>query len=95
MSFHFSLKFRRETENYSGSDLTALAKDAAMGPVREVRLEQLKDLTLSRIRPLTRVDFQQALKKIRASVPKETLKNYLRWNEAYGESTDDERRDRM
>lgn len=66
-----------------------------MGPVREIRLEQLKDLSLSRIRPLTRVDFQQALKKIRASVPKETLKKYLQWNAEFGESTDDGRRDRM
>ena len=25
---------RRLTENYSGSDLTALARDAALGPIR-------------------------------------------------------------
>mgnify|MGYP002384646088 CR=1 FL=1 len=36
MSFVFS-----ETHGYSGSDLTALAKDAAMGPVRELRIDEL------------------------------------------------------
>ena len=39
-----------ETQGYSGSDLNALAKDAAMGPVRELRMDELKQLSVSRIR---------------------------------------------
>ena len=31
----------RLTENYSGSDLTALARDAALGPIRGRRLVEL------------------------------------------------------
>ena len=31
----------RLTENYSGSDLTALARDAALGPIRGRRLVEM------------------------------------------------------
>ncbi|XP_031807095.1 spastin isoform X6 [Sarcophilus harrisii] len=37
----------RMTEGYSGSDLTALAKDAALGPIRELKPEQVKNMSAS------------------------------------------------
>ncbi|XP_066473852.1 spastin isoform X2 [Tiliqua scincoides] len=39
----------RMTEGYSGSDLTALAKDAALGPIRELKPEQVKNMSASEI----------------------------------------------
>ncbi len=77
--------FFSETDGYSGSDLTALAKDAAMGPVRELRVDQLKELSVSRIRPISRQDFVQALRKIRASVSPSTLDKYVQWNRSFGD----------
>jgi spastin len=74
-----------ETNGYSGSDLTALAKDAAMGPVRELHVEELKQLSVSRIRPLSRQDFEQSIKKIRASVSSTTLDTYIQWNMTFGD----------
>ncbi|UJR08660.1 hypothetical protein I4U23_012919 [Adineta vaga] len=74
-----------ETDGYSGSDLTALAKDAAMGAVRELRVEELKQLSISRIRPLSYGDFAQALRKIRASVSPPTLEKYIVWNSTFGD----------
>lgn len=74
-----------ETDGYSGSDLTALAKDAAMGPVRELRIEELKQLSVNRIRPVSRKDFVQSLKKIRASVSPQTLDKYIQWNSTFGD----------
>ncbi|CAF2446804.1 unnamed protein product [Rotaria sp. Silwood2] len=74
-----------ETHNYSGSDLTALAKDAAMGPVRELRVDELKQLSISRIRPISREDFVQALRKIRPSVSPSTLEKYITWNRTFGD----------
>jgi SpoVK/Ycf46/Vps4 family AAA+-type ATPase len=56
-----------------------------MGPVRELRLEELKQLSLSRIRPLSREDFAQSLKKIRASVSPPTLEKYIQWNCTFGD----------
>ena len=77
--------FLRETDGYSGSDLTALAKDAAMGPVRELRIEELRQLSVSRIRPISRQDFAQSLRKIRASVAPPTLEKYIQWNCTFGD----------
>jgi len=73
------------TDGYSGSDLTALAKDAAMGPVRELHVEELKQLSVSRIRPISRQDFVQSLRKIRASVSPLTLNKYIEWNSTFGD----------
>jgi spastin len=77
--------FLSETRDYSGSDLTALAKDAAMGPVRELRIDELKKLSVSRIRPISREDFVQALRKIRPSVTPSTLDKYIQWNRSFGD----------
>ncbi|CAF0844408.1 unnamed protein product [Adineta steineri] len=74
-----------ETHSYSGSDLTALAKDAAMGPVRELRVDELKKLSVSRIRPISRQDFVQSLRKIRPSVTPSTLDKYIQWNRSFGD----------
>ena len=38
------------SEGYSGSDLTALAKDAALGPIRELNPDQVKERTIIIIR---------------------------------------------
>ncbi|CAF1034162.1 unnamed protein product [Didymodactylos carnosus] len=73
------------TDGYSGSDLTALAKDAAMGPVREFRVDELKQLSLRHIRPISIQDFIQSIKKIRQSVSPDTLNTYIKWNREYGD----------
>jgi spastin len=56
-----------------------------MGPVRELRLDELKKLSVSRIRPVSREDFERSLKKIRPSVSPGTLDNYIRWNRSFGD----------
>jgi spastin len=73
------------TEGYSGSDLTALAKDAALGPIREKDVEELKRMTASRIRPLNINDFKMSLNKIRQSTPKDGLAELEKWNREYGD----------
>ena len=56
-----------------------------MGPVRELHVEELKQLSLSRIRPLSRRDFEQSIRKIRASVSPTTLATYTQWNSTFGD----------
>lgn len=72
------------TENFSGSDITALAKDAAMGPLRSLG-EKLLSMTMDEIRPIQFQDFQASLQTIRPSVSKEGLKQFEDWSREYGE----------
>lgn len=73
------------TDGFSGSDLTALAKDAAMGPLRALG-DALLTTPTDQIRPLGFEDFVAALKTIRPSVSKESLKVFEDWAEMYGSS---------
>ncbi|XP_064411853.1 spastin [Latimeria chalumnae] len=77
----------RMTEGYSGSDLTALAKDAALGPIRELKPEQVKNMSASEMRNIRLSDFIESLKKIKHSVSPQTLAAYIRWNREYGDTT--------
>nr|XP_033792414.1 spastin isoform X1 [Geotrypetes seraphini] len=77
----------RMTDGYSGSDLTALAKDAALGPIRELEPEQVKNMSASEMRNLRLSDFMESLKKIKRSVSPQTLEAYIRWNKDFGDTT--------
>ncbi|KAG0079742.1 hypothetical protein BGZ93_001848 [Podila epicladia] len=71
------------TEGYSGSDLTALAKDAALGPLRSLG-ETLLDTPADQVRPIQFSDFVQALQSIRPSVSPQSLLAFEEWNREYG-----------
>ncbi|XP_034964204.2 spastin isoform X4 [Zootoca vivipara] len=77
----------RMTEGYSGSDLTALAKDAALGPIRELKPEQVKNMSASEMRNIKLSDFTESLKKIKRSLSPQTLEAYIRWNKDFGDTT--------
>ncbi|XP_066452219.1 spastin isoform X3 [Eleutherodactylus coqui] len=77
----------RLTEGYSGSDITALAKDAALGPIRELKPEQVKNMSASEMRNIKFSDFLNSLKKIKCSVSAATLESYIRWNREFGDTT--------
>ncbi|XP_034721751.1 spastin-like [Etheostoma cragini] len=42
----------RLTEGYSGSDLTSLAKDASLGPIRELHPDQVRNMEASEVSSL-------------------------------------------
>ncbi|KAF8424050.1 P-loop containing nucleoside triphosphate hydrolase protein [Tirmania nivea] len=72
------------TDGFSGSDITALAKDAAMGPLRSLG-ERLLETRINQIRPVEMVDFLESLRSIRPSVSKEGLGEFERWAREFGE----------
>ncbi|RDW94086.1 putative AAA family ATPase [Aspergillus mulundensis] len=72
------------TEGFSGSDITALAKDAAMGPLRNLG-EALLHTPMDQIRPICFADFEASLLSIRPSVSREGLRAYEDWARQFGE----------
>ncbi|KAJ7987362.1 hypothetical protein DPEC_G00325690 [Dallia pectoralis] len=77
----------KQTGGYSGSDLTSLAKDAALGPIRELGPEQVRNMAASDMRNIRYKDFEDSLKRIKPSVSPSTLDLYVRWNTEYGDTT--------
>ncbi|RDW28996.1 hypothetical protein B0I72DRAFT_135565 [Yarrowia lipolytica] len=73
------------TEGFSGSDITALTKDAAMGPLRALG-DKLLTTSREDIRPIGYQDFISSLAFIRPSVSKEGLKAFEDWAAEYGSS---------
>ncbi|CAI7568383.1 unnamed protein product [Penicillium glandicola] len=72
------------TEGFSGSDITALAKDAAMGPLRNLG-EALLHTPMDQIRAIIFQDFEASLYSIRPSVSSDGLRKYEDWAKEFGE----------
>ncbi|XP_034408454.1 spastin isoform X2 [Cyclopterus lumpus] len=72
---------------YSGSDLTSLAKDAALGPIRELGPDQVRSMAASEMRNIKMKDFEDSLKRIKPSVSSATLNMYTKWNTDFGDTT--------
>lgn len=73
------------TEGFSGSDITLLAKDSAMGPLRALGVKLLSTRTED-IRPIQLQDFVESLKYVRPSVSQEGLSEYEEWASKFGSS---------
>ncbi|KAK5686284.1 hypothetical protein LTS10_002400 [Elasticomyces elasticus] len=72
------------TDGFSGSDITALAKDAAMGPLRSLG-ERLLHMRPDEIRGIRMEDFKASLVNIRPSVSPQGLKEFEDWATQFGE----------
>jgi spastin len=73
-----------QTEGYSGSDLTALCREAAMAPLRELKPEALARVEAGRVRALRLRDFDTARTRIRPSVARESLTELEAWSRRFG-----------
>jgi SpoVK/Ycf46/Vps4 family AAA+-type ATPase len=76
--------FADDYQGFSGSDITALAKDAAMGPLRSLG-EKLLEMSMDDIRPIQMEDFEASLINIRPSVSKQGLQEFEDWAKEFGE----------
>jgi len=74
----------RLSAGYSGSDLTQLCAEAALGPVRAMSFEQLKTMNKDDMRAVQLSDFQNAFNQIRSSVDVAVLKKLENWNKEFG-----------
>jgi len=69
------------TKGYSGADVTNLAREASMGPLRD---KMRHGSELPALRPIQYHDFSIALRSIRASVGQDELTGYIAWNNEFG-----------
>uniref|UniRef100_A0A3P9MBM8 Fidgetin-like protein 1 n=1 Tax=Oryzias latipes TaxID=8090 RepID=A0A3P9MBM8_ORYLA len=75
------------TAGFSGSDLTSLAKDAALGPIRELGPDQVRNMSASEVRNIQKKDFEDSLKRIKPTVSPATLDMYAKWNKEFGDTS--------
>jgi fidgetin-like protein 1 len=54
------------------------------GPIRNLDQTKLHKVKANEVRPMIMGDFQNALTQIRPSVSKESLKDYVEWNNTFG-----------
>ncbi|KAL7877694.1 hypothetical protein SRHO_G00043370 [Serrasalmus rhombeus] len=72
------------TEGFSGADMTQLCREAALGPIRSIQLNDIATITPEQVRPILYCDFQEALKTVRPSVSPKDLELYEEWNKTFG-----------
>lgn len=72
------------TDGFSGADMTQLCREAALGPIRSIRLADIATITADQVRPILFGDFQDALKTVRPSVSSKDLELYEEWNKTFG-----------
>lgn len=82
------------TAGYSGSDITNLCQDAALGPIRELQAtlfsgssdtaDSIANVDIAAVRPVNLADMVEALSHVRASVSQADLKEHLAWNKQFG-----------
>lgn len=53
----------------------------------EIDVEQVKNVNLKEIRPITEQDFLNSLKRIRRSVAPQSIAAYEKWAKDYGDIT--------
>lgn len=75
------------TEGFSASDITALARDAALGPIRELSQEEVARADPRTLRAISIRDFTDALKRVRKSVSDKTLSQFELFQSEYGDLT--------
>jgi len=78
-------KLSKMTEGYTCSDLTNLAKDAAMAPLREKTKEEIMNMNAESMRKLNFADFVKSCERVRKSLSPGSLAQYAKWNRDYGD----------
>ena len=69
------------TNGYSSADLTALVKEVAMCPLREIPPSSIVNMNSKDLRPVNKKDFIESIKVMPPSVSQASINEYVQWNE--------------
>merc|ERR1712166_680884 len=78
------------TNGYSGADMTNICREAAMMPLRRklrasgINVNEIDQLRKEIDVPVSKLDFDQALKNIQKSVSQKNLDFYAEWMAKFG-----------
>jgi len=73
------------TDGYSASDITAVCKEAAMGPLRELHISRLAKIdNIDQISPITHAHVRKALQIICPTVSERNIQSLEQWNGTFG-----------
>jgi len=72
------------TEGYSASDLTAVLKDSAMQPLRELNSSDLRAVKPEELRGVTHADIMRSVQGIHPSVSAASLEEFTNWQRDFG-----------
>ena len=73
-------KIVNQTEGYSSADLTAVVKDVAMAPLRDIPSEKILTMQSTDLRAIQSKDFTKTLKEMQPSVSKKSIQEYDEWH---------------
>ncbi|ETW07881.1 hypothetical protein, variant 1 [Aphanomyces invadans] len=72
----------QRSKGFSGADVRSLCTEAAMGPIRNCI--DIQTMEADDVRPISREDFEDALRGTRSSVSMKDLQFYMEWNAEFG-----------
>ncbi|XP_027692861.1 fidgetin-like protein 1 [Vombatus ursinus] len=74
----------RQSDGFSGADMTQLCREASLGPIRSLQTIDIATVTPDQVRPIAFVDFENAFRTVRPSVSLKDLELYENWNKTFG-----------
>ncbi len=77
-------KIAGKTEGFSAADLTALASEISLEPIREVDPDELVRSDADEIRPISLKDVDRILSKSKSSIDPRSVQACLQWHQQYG-----------
>jgi len=77
-------KLSQITNDYTGSDIANICREAIMAPIRELDSTNMIDDSSIKAREVTHNDYTNALKNVSKSVSKQELIKFIEWDKEFG-----------
>lgn len=74
----------KQSDGFSGADMTQLCREASLGPIRSLQSMDITTIMPEQVRPIAFVDFESAFGTVRPSVSSKDLELYETWNRTFG-----------